>query len=119
MQVLRASQLLARLVLAWFALTLGVAALSPMVHPQALELICTSGVTAKLVVRGSEGDTAPVGHQTLDCSACFVATLPPWPVAATLPPAQPLARALQPMVAAHIAALVGAPLPPRGPPACA
>ena len=32
---------------------------------------------------------------------------------------QPLAHALKPLVAAHIAALVGAPLPPRGPPSLA
>jgi len=47
---------------------------------------------------------------------CLAATLPPAPYRAPCAAPQPLAHALQPSVAAHIAALVGAPLPPRGPP---
>jgi len=43
--------------------------------------------------------------------------LAPVPRSVTAPMPQPLAHALLPAVAAHIAALVGAPLPPRGPPA--
>jgi hypothetical protein len=42
--------------------------------------------------------------------------LPPAPQRTPSAAPQPLARALQSLVAAHIAALVGAPLPPRGPP---
>ena len=117
MHALRTSLQLSRLVLAWFVLTLGVAVLSPMVYPQAMELVCSSGGATQLVLVGNDGQAAPAGHQTLDCSACFAATLPPWPVRAEMPRPQPLAHAVQPTTAAHIAALVGAPLPPRGPPA--
>ena len=41
MHALRNSVSLARLVMAWFALTLGLAIASPLVHPQAMELVCT------------------------------------------------------------------------------
>mgnify|MGYP007055625982 FL=1 len=43
MHALRNSVSLARLVMAWFALTLGLAIASPLVHPQAMELVCTAG----------------------------------------------------------------------------
>src|SRR5690606_37534878 len=42
MQMLRNSRFLARLVMAWFMLTLGIAVASPIVHPQAMEVVCTS-----------------------------------------------------------------------------
>lgn len=58
------------------------------------------------------------GHQhSLDCPLCLAASLPldDW----RLPTVheQPLSRALIPIVAAHIAARTGTPLPARGPPA--
>ncbi|WP_198972372.1 hypothetical protein [Xylophilus sp. ASV27] len=119
MHALRTSCLLARLVLAWFALTLGVAAASPVVHPRATEIVCTAGGSIKIVVSSDDGASAEIGQHTLDCSLCLAATvpLPARRVALEMP--QPLAHALRPLVAAHIAALVGAPLPPRGPPSLA
>ena len=39
MQTLRHAHLLARFVLVWFVCALGVAVASPMVHPQAMELV--------------------------------------------------------------------------------
>ncbi|RCW63114.1 DUF2946 family protein [Pseudorhodoferax soli] len=117
MQSLRRSTLLARLVLAWFVLAMGVAVASPLVQPQAMELVCTASGGVKLVALGDGGakDGAAV-HHTLDCPMCLAATLPAAPYPAPCAAPQPLAHALQPSVAAHIAALVGAPLPPRGPP---
>lgn len=117
MQRLRSSSLLARLILAWFVLTVGVAIASPIVHPQAMELICTTGGVAKLVVLDEDGQQASSAtHHTLDCPLCLQ-------LSSTLPlqqgaehQSQPLAHVLQKAVAATIAALVGAPLPPRGPP---
>ena len=60
---------LGRLVLAWFALSLGVAVASPLVKPVAMELVCSSGGAAKLVVKGDDGTAQPAGH-LLDCPLC-------------------------------------------------
>lgn len=117
MHPLRRSVLLARLVLAWFVLALSVAVASPMAQPLAMELVCSASGGVKLIAVGDSSDDAtPAGHHVLDCPMCLVATPPPPPHKARLAPPQPLAHALQPIAAAHIAALVGAPLPPRGPP---
>lgn len=114
LHALRSSALLARLALLWFLLALGVAAASPAVQPQVMELVCTAA-GGMLVVTGEDGP-APLGQSALDCSLCLTPLGTAAPAIATLPLPQPLAHALTPMAAAHIAALVGAPLPPRGPP---
>lgn len=108
--------MLARLILAWFVLTLGVAVASPMVYPQAMELVCSDGGTMKVVVIGEDGEAVQVGQHTLDCPMCLAAVLPPAFVSIPFPHLAPLLLAQHPFAAAHIAALVGAPLPPRGPP---
>lgn len=120
MHTLRRSTKLVRLVLAWFVLALGVATAAPAVQPQAMELICTASGGTKLIVLGEEGDWDSVaGHHSIECPMCLAVTLPPAPQSPHAAPALPLAHALHPIAAAHIAALVGAPLPPRGPPAFA
>lgn len=116
MQALRNSVPLARLVMAWFALTLGLAIASPLVRPQAMELVCTAGGSVKLVAVGGEEGQAVSPHHSLDCPLCLAVTPPPAHVSPSWAQPQPLGRALQPIVSARIAALVGAPLPPRGPP---
>lgn len=117
MHTLRTSSLLARLILAWFMLTMGAAIASPMIHPQELQLVCTTGSTMKLVVVGDNGaDAAPAAHHALDCPLCLHFSAPAPQVQTVVEPQQPLAHALLPAVKATIAALVGAPLPPRGPP---
>lgn len=115
MHALRTSSLLARLILAWFVLTVGAAIASPIVHPQALQVVCTSGSSVKLVV-GEDGGAAELGQHTLDCAMCLGASAPPPPVQQHAQRHEPLAHALTPTVAANIAAIVGAPLPARGPP---
>lgn len=118
MHMLRTASQLTRLVLAWFVLTLGVAVASPLIHPHTLELVCADGRSMKLIVLDGDGQVVDGDHHTLDCPMCFGAGAPPSRTAA-LPLAPPDARAhaLQPQVAAHLAGLVGAPLPARGPPA--
>jgi len=114
MQTLRHARFLARLVLAWFVLALGVAIASPIVKPQAMELVCSAGSAVKLVKTGDDGGTAS-GH-VLDCPLCLVGGAPPPATHLALVHAQPLAHALRPVPAAHIAGRTAAPLPPRGPP---
>lgn len=102
--------------LAWFAMSLGVATASPFVHPQAMELVCSGAGEIKLIVHTDDGAQEPRGH-TLDCPLCVhLGGAAPPPAQARLPAVQPLAHALLPIPAAHIAARTAAPLPPRGPP---
>ena len=120
MQMLRNAVSLSRLVLAWFVLTLGVAVASPMVQPHAMELVCTAGGAIKLVsVEDGRDLSAAAAYgldHGLDCPMCLAVVLPPGHAVVPSAQPQPLGRALQPIVSARIAALVGAPLPPRGPP---
>lgn len=98
-------------------LTLGVAVASPVMQPQTLEMICTSGGVMQMVVIDDEGPVKAGPHHALDCPLCLVAAAPPLHLAVDFAQPQPLGLAVQPLVAARIAALVGAPLPARGPPA--
>ncbi len=79
MQTLRRMNVLVRLVLAGFLLSLGVAAASPAVKPRPLELVCSNGVY-KLAAAGDAG-MGPAAS-ALDCPQCLPAGLPP-PVSLT------------------------------------
>ncbi len=114
MQSLRRARLLARLVLAWFVLSLGVAVASPIVLPQAMQLVCSASGAVKLVVSGADGSEAPTLH-LLDCSLCVAIAPPPPSIAAVSLSVQPH-YAISPLPATRVAARTGAPLPPRGPP---
>lgn len=115
MQALRNASFLARLVLAWFALAIGVAVASPLVNPQGVELICSGGGGMKLLVNGGDEGGAAAGH-AMDCPLCgsFGAAPPPshgWvPTESGAGPVPSLAPAARP-------ALSAAPPPARGPPA--
>jgi hypothetical protein len=113
MQALRNAAFFARLVLAWFALSLGVAIASPIVKPQGTLLICSGGVIKSV----SQGDDpgSPAGPHTLDCPLCAVTGAPP-AASQAFTQAQPLGHAVRPIPAARIAALTAAPPPARGPP---
>ena len=111
-----ATCLLGRCVLAWFALSIGVASASPVIQPKSFELICTSTGAVKMIVKGDDGSVS-VGAGHLDCPMCLplAAPLPPVMQLPLLPPS-PLAHSLQPVESARIAAVTAAPLPARGPP---
>lgn len=115
MHALRSARHLARLVLAWFVLSLGVAMASPVVQPQSLELICTSSGALKVLIKSADGVKEASSH-TLDCPLCSHIGSPPPHAQGVAEPVQPLAHVLQPIAAAHIAWLTAAPLPARGPP---
>lgn len=116
MQTLRQARSLARLVLAWFALSIGVAAASPLFNPQALDVVCSAAGVVKLVVKSEGGSDWPSGH-LFDCPLCVQAGSPPALGQAGVQPPHSLSYALRPVAAAHLATLTGAPLPARGPPA--
>lgn len=114
MQSLRRAHILARFVLVWFALAIGAAIASPIVKPQAMALVCSGAGIIKLV-QTDDGVPAPSGH-TLDCPLCMIGSAPPPVLHLSVAPPQPLAYALRPIPAAHIAGRTAAPLPARGPP---
>ncbi|WP_287877242.1 MULTISPECIES: DUF2946 family protein [Acidovorax] len=115
LQTLRRARWFARMVLAWFVMSIGVAAASPLVNPQAMELICSGSGAIKVLVKTDDGAKELSGH-TLDCPLCAHVGAPPPASQAPLPVVHPLAHALRSIPAAHIAARTAAPLPPRGPP---
>ena len=117
MQTLRHAHTLARLVLVWFVLSIGVAVASPLVAPKSMELVCTTAGVTKLVAQGDD-DTQASNH-LLDCPLCAATGAPPTAVNTTLTQPSPLSHALQPVEAARIASATAPPLPSRGPPTSA
>lgn len=123
MQTLRRTRFLARLVLAWFVLALGVAAASPLVNPKAMELICSAAGTVKLVQlgEGSGGESSSPGlaGHLLDCPLCLVGShgAPPPTTQLSAEPVPALVYAMRAPVSAHLASRSAAALPARGPPA--
>ena len=117
MQNLRRAHILARLVLVWFVLAMGVAIASPWVKPQAMELVCSGSGAIKVLVKTDDG-MQEMGTHALDCALCLVAGAPPVDLAHyQAGPQQPLAYVLRSIPSDHIAAFTAAPLPARGPPA--
>ncbi|CAN7201502.1 DUF2946 family protein [Variovorax sp. LjRoot84] len=115
MSCLRHARHLGRFVLLWFALSLGVAVASPIVNPQAVELVCSSAGAVKMVVHTDDG-AQELDMSHMDCPLCVLTGAPPPAAAVALPSPLPLAHAVQPIPAARIAAATAAPLPARGPP---
>ena len=115
MESLRRARRLTRLLLAWFALSLGVALAAPVLHPQRMELVCSAAGPARMIVAGEDpGQTAAHKH-TQDCGQCVLAAAPPGTMsfaAHPLPTAQPVSSH-----PASIAANSPCPFEARAPPA--
>lgn len=116
MQTLRNCLTLTRLIMAWFVLTLGIAVAAPMIHPQAMAMVCTTAGSVKLVVVTDEDEAMQSGHLSIDCPLCWVMAAPPPRALQFVQQAVPLGAALTLIESARIAALTGAPFPPRAPP---
>lgn len=116
LQTLRRATALARGVLLGFVLSLGVAIASPIVNPQATQLICSGSGAMKVIVTSADGSTE-VTSQSMDCPLCVSIIAPP-PVAsvAFAPPAQSSVEAPE-LHTAIRAKPSAAPPPARGPPA--
>lgn len=115
MNVLRAFTMLRLWVLACFMVSLGVAIASPIVHPQSVQWVCSGSSSILLQIQTDDG-TLEIGKTGMDCPLCTTPGAPPALFMSTPVSFSPLAHALQPTVAAHIAAITAAPLPARGPP---
>lgn len=120
MQTLRSAHHLARLVLVWFALSLGVAIASPVVNPQDLQMVCTGSGAMKLVVTDvnanldTDQGTALLSMHCPLCATGFAIT----PELRTLDftQAAPSNFAVLPPISTATAQFFSAPLPARGPP---
>ncbi len=116
MQALRNSKFIAKLVLVWFALFLGSAIASTVIKPENLQMVCATGGVMKLVNTSSDDGKVNVSA-SMDCPLCASVAAPPPPLSVHFEKLSPLAHALQPVAAAHIASVTSPPLPSRGPPA--
>ena len=76
MTALRTFSALRLWVLAWFVASMGVAIASPLVHPQAFEVICSGTGAIKLLVQTDNG-TVEMGAMGMDCPLCFTPSAPP------------------------------------------
>ncbi len=115
MHRLRTARHLARLVLVWFALSLGAAIASPLIKPQPMELVCSGAGEMKLLIKSADGGEQ-ASMSSLDCPLCTSLAAPPPMGRLEVQTAPALARAVQSIPCARIAALLAAPLPARGPP---
>ena len=116
MQTLRSAHDLARLVLVWFALSLGVAIASPVVNPQDLQMVCTGSGAMKLVVTDANGDQNTT-LLSMHCPLCAtgLAITPELPTLDFTQAVPSNFAVLQPTSNAK-AQFFSAPLPARGPP---
>ena len=118
MQTLRNAPVLARLVLVWCALFLGVATAAPLLQPGQLQMICSGGSGMKLVDTG-QPDGQPHLSAGMDCPLCASVLPPPAPAGAALSVDPVPAQLLVLRLAARTAVAAAPPLPSRGPPAWA
>jgi hypothetical protein len=107
---------LARLVLVWYVLFVGVSVLASTLQPKTMDVVCSSMGLMKLVVQGEGNDSALPA--SMDCPLCAHATptLPPPTVAdlAHVPDAR--SHIVQRLPEAVLTARTAPPLPSRGPP---
>ncbi|MES2584842.1 MAG: DUF2946 family protein [Pseudomonadota bacterium] len=117
MQTLRNAHLLARFVLVWFVLSMGVAIASPLVQPKGMQLVCSAA--GAITVQFDQGDGGLSGSQanTLDCPLCAAAGAPPPQVALQVLAPMGLTQALPITTDPQSTRRSAAPFPPRGPPA--
>jgi len=115
MHSLRRFRWLACFMLAWWALSLGVAAASPFGGPPTIERICSGSGPGQFMLAG-DPDAAPTGGHSLDCPLCLPLVAPaPGPVGTRFG-ASPQGHGLSPLTAVPRAARTAAPLQARGPP---
>ncbi|PVY55633.1 hypothetical protein C8D04_0838 [Simplicispira sp. 125] len=107
--------IIARLMLAWLMVSMGVATASPFVQPKTMQVICSQAGHFTMVALGDD-TVVSSAHASLDCPTCLAVS----PPATSSPPkcAQPqlCGYALPHYESWHTPRLVGAQMPARGPP---
>jgi hypothetical protein len=115
MQYLRSSRLVVSFVLAWFALFLGASTATAAMKSDQLQMVCSPGGVMKWVDPDGQEAALEIGAG-MDCPLCASVTVPAPAAVKAFEDLSPLAHALQPLAAAHIASSTAPPLPSRGPP---
>ena len=115
LQSLRNAPRLTRLVLVWFVLFVGAAVASPLVHPEGVQLVCTTAGSVKLIQLDADGEEAQSSHHGLHCPMCLPMAAPPV-VSVPAPVQGGLSFALRPLEQARLASLMGLPWQARAPP---
>lgn len=108
--------LIARRVLLWFLLSLGVAIASPLLNPRSIEMVCSGLGLMKLIVHSNDGSTEQVGH-TLDCPLCANLCAPPLAFVPMVAAPSGLTFSALPVEIARLAARLRGPWQARAPPA--
>lgn len=114
---LRTARLLARSVLAWFVVSIGLAIAAPLVHPQAVTLVCSSAGVVKLQASGDDGTPMPPPSHTWDCVMCLALGAPPMAASPAAPALPALSYAWFGLPRTPTVWRTASPLPARGPPA--
>jgi hypothetical protein len=118
LQSLRNAHRLTRFVLVWFALFVGAAVASPLVKPEAVQLVCSAIGGVKLVQADAAGEEVSGAelHTALDCPACLPLIAHPAAEVLAPLPAGNLSHVLQTLPAAQLASLLVQPWQARAPP---
>ena len=104
------------MVLAWLVLSVGAASAAPILHPQSLEIVCSSAGEVRLVSKTDDGHSSPNASHW-ECAMCLPFSAPPTSSqAAVVSAPAPTDLVLRPVETAYIATFNAAPLPARGPP---
>jgi hypothetical protein len=108
---------LARHVLVWYVLFVGVSVLAATLQPKTMDVVCSSMGLMKVVVQGESSDAQV--RSSLDCPLCAHATpaLPPPTVANLAHVHDARSHIVQRLPEAVLIACTAPPLPSRGPPA--
>ena len=107
---------LARLVLVWYVLFVGVSVLAATLQPKTMDVVCSSMGLMKVVVQGEGGDAHV--RASMNCPLCAHATpaLPPTTVAVLAHVPDVRSHIVQRLPEAVLIARTAPPLPSRGPP---
>jgi len=116
MQTLRNAHLIARFVLVWFALSIGVAIASPMVNPQSLQLVCSGSGSMKVVSVDATGKSTPAVSHTLECPLCASISAPPPLEVIGFSAVAPFAYSIPVQGTMGYTPVLATPPPARGPP---
>jgi len=115
LHTLRTTRTLARAVLLWWCLALGLAAAAPLAQAQGSRMVCSaSGMV--VLVDAETGAPASQGTHSLDCALCLFTGAPPTAAQAPLLSSVPLHALAAHTGPSTLAWRSAAPPPGRGPP---
>ncbi|MDH4480164.1 MAG: DUF2946 domain-containing protein [Rhodoferax sp.] len=115
LHTLRSTRSLARAVLLWWCLALGLATAAPLAQAQGSRMVC-SAAGMVMLVDAETGTPAKLGPHTLDCVLCLLTGAPPPSAPANRIAATPSQTGAGQASPSALAWRSAAPPPGRGPP---